>query len=68
MLSADRVFCRAISSFRRRVFTSSSTSSGRWRLAYVPGLSLYLNMNALSYLHSLIRLRLIWWSSSVSPQ
>ena len=30
---ADISFCRAMSSFRRLTFTSSLTSSGRWRLA-----------------------------------
>ena len=44
--SSERRFCRAISSLRRRTFTSSGTSSSKWRAAYVPGRSLYLNMKA----------------------
>ena len=53
-------------SFRRRIFTSSGTSSGRYLEACVPGRSLYLNMKAESYPHSSISERESWWSSSVS--
>ena len=53
--SADRRFCKAIISFRRRTFTSSGTLSSRCLEAYVPGRSEYLNMKAASYPHSSIR-------------
>lgn len=45
LLSALSSFCNEMSSSRRWIFVSSGTSSGRWREAYVPGRSLYLNMN-----------------------
>ena len=64
--SADRRFCKAIISFRRRTFTSSGTLSSRCLEAYVPGRSEYLNMKAASYPHSSIRESERAWSSSVS--
>ena len=42
--ASDSSFCKAMISDRRRVFTSSGTSSGRCFEANVPGRSEYLNM------------------------
>ena len=60
--SADRRFCKAIISFRRRTFTSSGTLSSRCFDAYVPGRSEYLNIKRHHSHISISESESSWWS------